>query len=36
MELLGPFWNVLSRLGTGVWHLEGQGIYDQGQLVARI
>jgi hypothetical protein len=36
MELLGPFWNVLSRLATGLWHVEGQGIYDQGQLLAQV
>ena len=35
MELLGPFWNVLARLATGLWHIEGQGFYDQGQLVAQ-
>lgn len=33
MELLGPFWNVLSRLATGLWEIEGQGFYDNGQLV---
>jgi hypothetical protein len=36
MELLGPFWNVLSRLATGLWHVDGQGIYDQGQLLAQV
>ena len=36
MELLGPFWTVLSRLATGLWHVEGQGFYDQGQLIARV
>jgi len=36
MEQLGPFWNVLSRLATGLWHIEGQGFYDQGQLVAQL
>lgn len=35
MEQLGPFWNVLARLATGLWHIEGQGFYDQGQLVAQ-
>ncbi len=33
MELLGPFWTVLSRLANGLWEIEGQGFYDQGQLV---
>jgi hypothetical protein len=36
MELLGPFWNVLSRLANGLWHVEGQGFYDQGQLVVQV
>jgi hypothetical protein len=36
MELLGPFWTVLSRLSTGLWHVEGQGFYDQGQLIAQV
>ena len=36
MELLTPLWNVLSRLATGLWHVEGQGFYDQGQLIARV
>ena len=36
MEVLEPFWNVLSRLATGLWHVEGQGFYDQGQLVAQV
>jgi hypothetical protein len=36
MELLGPLWNVLSRLATGLWHVEGQGFYDQGQLIAQV
>lgn len=36
MEVLGPFWNVLSRMATGLWHIEGQGFYDQGQLIARV
>jgi hypothetical protein len=36
MELLGPLWTVLSRLATGLWHLEGQGLHDQGQLIARV
>lgn len=36
MELLGPFWNVLARLATGLWHVEGHGFYDQGQLIARV
>ena len=36
MELLTPLWNVLSRLATGLWHVEGQGFYDQGQLVAQV
>lgn len=36
MEVLGPMWNVLSRLSSGLWHVEGQGFYDQGQLIARV
>jgi hypothetical protein len=36
MELLGPLWNVLARLATGLWHVEGQGFYDQGQLIAQV
>jgi len=36
MELLGPLWTVLSRLSPGLWHVEGQGFYDQGQLVAQV
>ncbi len=36
MELLGPLWTVLQRLSTGLWHIEGQGFYDQGQLVAKV
>jgi hypothetical protein len=33
MELLGPFWTVLSQMANGLWEIEGQGFYDQGQLV---
>jgi hypothetical protein len=33
MELLAPFWTVLSRLANGLWEIEGQGFYDQGQLI---
>jgi hypothetical protein len=33
MELLGPFWNVLSRMADGLWEMEGQGFYHQGNLV---
>ena len=33
MELLGPFWSVLSNLSSGLWEVEGQGFYDQGQLI---
>lgn len=36
MELLGPLWTVLSRLAQGLWHVEGQGFYDQGQLIAHV
>jgi hypothetical protein len=36
MELLGPFWTVLARMATGLWHVEGQGFYDQGQLIAQV
>lgn len=33
MELLGPFWTVLSSLSNGLWEIEGQGFYEQGQLI---
>jgi hypothetical protein len=33
MALLGPFWGVLGRLASGLWQIEGQGFYDNGQLV---
>lgn len=36
MDLLGPLWTVLAQLATGLWHVEGHGFYDQGQLVARV
>jgi len=36
MELLGPLWTVLSRLAAGLWHVEGQGFYDEGQLIAQV
>jgi hypothetical protein len=36
MELLEPLWTVSSRLATGLWHVEGQGFYDGGQLVAQV
>jgi hypothetical protein len=36
MEQLAPLWNVLGRLSTGLWHVDGQGFYDQGQLIARV
>ena len=36
MELLGPLWTVLLRLAAGLWHVEGQGFYDQGQLIAQV
>jgi hypothetical protein len=36
MEQLGPLWNVLARMATGLWHVEGQGFYDQGQLIAQV
>ena len=36
MEVLGPFWNVLSRTASGIWHVEGQGFYDPGQLIAQV
>lgn len=36
MEVLGPMWTVLSRLSSGLWHVEGQGFYDQGQLIAQV
>lgn len=36
MQLLEPLWTVLGRMATGLWHVEGQGFYDQGQLVAQV
>jgi hypothetical protein len=36
MDLLGPLWTVLERLAAGLWHVDGQGFYDQGQLIARV
>lgn len=36
MELLAPLWTVLQRLSAGLWHVDGQGFYDQGQLVAQV
>lgn len=36
MELLGPFWSLLSRMANGLWEVEGQGFYDQGQLIVPI
>lgn len=33
MEQLGPLWNVVTRLANGLWQIDGQGFYDQGQLV---
>ena len=36
MELLGPFWTLLSRMANGLWEVEGQGFYDQGQLIVPI
>ena len=33
MELLGPFWTVLQNLSNGLWEIEGQGFYEQGQLI---
>ena len=36
MELLGPFWSVLQGLSNGLWEIEGQGFYDQGQLIVPI
>ena len=33
MELLGPFWSLLSNMSSGLWEVEGQGFYDQGQLI---
>jgi hypothetical protein len=36
MELLNPLWSVLARLASGLWHVDGQGFYDEGQLVAQV
>jgi hypothetical protein len=36
MELLGPLWTVLSQQAAGLWHVEGSGFYDQGQLIAQV
>lgn len=36
MTLLEPFWTVLSQLSAGLWHLDGQGLFDNGQLVAQV
>lgn len=33
MEQLTPLWTVLARLANGLWQVDGQGFYDQGQLV---
>ncbi|CAN5922712.1 hypothetical protein BH11GEM2_BH11GEM2_36920 [soil metagenome] len=35
MKLLEPLWTVLSRLAAGLWHVDGQGFYEQGTLVAQ-
>ena len=36
MDQLGPLWNVLAQMATGLWHVDGQGLFDQGQLVATV
>ncbi len=36
MDLLEPFWTVLSRVSTGLWHLADQGLYDNGRVVAQV
>lgn len=36
MDLLEPFWTVLSRVSTGLWHMANQGLYDNGRLVAQV
>ncbi len=36
MELLGPLWTVLQRLTNGLWHVDGQGFFDNGQLVVAV
>ncbi len=36
MELLEPLWTVLAGMAAGLWHVEGQGFYDQGQLIAQV
>ena len=36
MAQLEPFWTVVSGFSTGLWHVESQGLFDEGQLVAQI
>ncbi|MBS1122312.1 MAG: hypothetical protein H6Q90_4540 [Deltaproteobacteria bacterium] len=36
MELLGPLWTVLQSLANGLWHVDGQGFFDGGQLVVAV
>jgi hypothetical protein len=36
MARLEPLWTVLAQLATGVWHVDGHGLYENGQLVARL
>ncbi len=36
MKLLDPLWAVLARLAPGLWHVDGQGFYDQGTLIAQV
>jgi hypothetical protein len=36
MELLAPFWQLLSQLSTGLWHVPGQGLFENGQFVVAV
>jgi hypothetical protein len=36
MELLGPFWQVLQSLANGLWHVSGQGFFENGQLLVAV
>jgi hypothetical protein len=36
MEALGPFWQVLQQLSTGLWHIPNQGLYENGQFIVAV
>lgn len=36
MQLLGPLWSVLQRLANGLWLVDGQGFFENGQLVVQM